>query len=880
MFCSRQLLLLNLLLTTLVAAESPKKCQKTVKAFPGTPEKVHSKPMRSQKTQVCKMFAKSCCSEDTEKLMRNIVSTGFKDLLLAELNMKINLIERELEGDLIPTLFSDEINKLIRDPGNVTYRDLARIAAQTLVRGSCSELPLTAQLVEKLETKLAAPADRLKVLYSSLLSIQQVLEAATRHSLPEECVVAVMKNGLYSGLEFSMKMCQVCSRETARLKPCFNTCRNVSRDCLDKFRGVSSLINELASQLDRHRAQLTSDVERIFEVVEEWRADRENLGYFQDCVIDRGELIFDLKEGASLVFSSNPLQLHDIFRRSADYACWRSEDVGGDCWTEEGVTVVDSVELLPYTTPSRTGTNVSVTMPGKESEVMIAAIESLQNAIEISEKVNRGEPLVEPESLPTTFVYTTDTGTVEQRSTSGQKSGTAVSTGDRKTLTTLTTLTTSGVAEQVDNLEMRPEVNTMNTTNVEQAHTSIEQAHSTVEQAHATVEQAHSTVEQAHTTVEQAHTTVEQAHSTVEQAHTTVEQAHTTVEQAHTTVEQAHSTVEQAHATVEQAHSTVEQEPTPVKQTSVEQAVSRELTSPAVEELPKSTEQADQGAITFDKSAEDTVTINHVTKRQVTLEIAKEQATNRSGQEVLSVQDVTEELGTETDPTGGPDKDRKQDRITPVIENVTLNETGHVTQTNNSSKDKASQENPVVNDTYIETYNEESRTVPEHSIGNTNKNAYNRSTLPPDQGSAKNSEPTEKFGGKSDSNKQSDEPITKPVHSNTEDMRPDMRSTTERKPREVDKPASEFRDHKESHKTDQKDRDTSEKESDDPFPEFVTPTNDQHATTPKPTSAWDLVNNFVDEIKQPPDSSSLAVDGKHMISLVALCLGIIYILRG
>ena len=707
--------------------------------------------------------------------MRDVVSTDFKDLLFAEVNNKINLIKQELEGeDLIPTLFSEHFNQQIQSLDDVTYRDLARTAAQTIVQESCTELPLTTQLVEKLETRISAPVDRLRVLYSGLISIKQLLEAASNVSLTEECVLAVMKNGLYSGPDFSMKMCQVCGRETARFRPCVNTCKNVARDCLDRFRGVSSLINELATQLDRHRAMLTVDVEGVFEVVEEWRADQENSGYFQDCVISEGGLTFDLKQGASLVFSSNPLQLHDVFKQSADYACWRSEAVEGDCWTAKGVTVADSVQVLPYTT-----SNIPVTLSGQVDDVMRTALESLQNSIKVSEKVNRGESLLEPDSFTTNFMYTTDTRPVEQRSTSVQETRPPVSTGD---IRTLVTSATPSVAGQVDNLESIKPDNTGDT-------------------------------------------------KTAEKDPTTAEKAPTTTEKAPTTAEK---------------------DPTTMKQ-----AVSREITTATVEELPQSTEQAKKSHATQ----------NHVTKRQVTVEIEKEHVTNSTGLQVLTVQ------GDDDDGEHGLkeelDKDNTQDRVTPAVANVSISGRG------NTSEDKASQEDPAVsdgsNERNINSNSEEDKTSVETTVLETEE--VDQESVLPSEGSSNKSESTEKVAEKSISERQKSGPITEPVQSNTVDIKAD--STTERKPREVDKPASEFRNQEGSTETDQHDQNISEEETNQTFPDVATPTNDQHVTTPKPTLAWDLEDDF----KVPPDSSSLTVESKQMMSLVAICLGF-FILTG
>ena len=751
--------------------------------------------------------------------MRDVVSTDFKNLLLAEVNNKINLIKQELEGgDLIPTLFSDHFNQQIQNLDDVTYRDLARTAAQTLVQESCTELPLTTQLVEKLETRISAPVDRLRVLYSGLISIKQLLEAASNVSLTEECLVAVMKNGLYSGQDFSMKMCQVCGRETARFRPCVNTCKNVARNCLDRFRGVSALINELATQLDRHRAMLTADVEGIFEVVEEWRADQENSGYFQDCVISEGGLTFDLKQGASLVFSSNPLQLHEIFKQSADYACWRSEAVEGDCWTAKGVTVADSVQVLSFTT-----SNIPVTRSGQVDDVMITALESLQNSIKISEKVNRGESLLEHDSFTTTYMYTTDTRTVEQRSTSVQETRPPVSTGD---IRTLVTSATPSVAGQVDNLESIKPDNTGDTKTAEKVATAAEKVS---------------------TTAGKAPTTAGKAPTTAGKGPTTAEKDPTTAGKAPTTAGKAPTTAGKAPTTAGKGPTTAGKDPKTMKQ-----AVSREITLATVEELPQSTEQAEKSHATQ----------NHVTKRQVTVEIEKEHVTNSTGQQVLTVQgDEDEESG----PTQELDKDNTQDRVTPAVANVSISGRG------NTSEDKVPQEDRVESDGSNER-NMNSNSEEDKTSVETAEEVDQESVLP-SEGSSNKYESTEKVAEKSVSAKQKSGLITEPVQSNTVDIKSD--STTERKPREVDKPASEFRNQEGSTKTDQDDQNKSEEDTNQTFPDVATPTNDQHVTTPKPTLAWDLEDDF----KAPPDSSSLTVESEQMMSLVAICLGF-FILTG
>ena len=849
--------------------------------------------------------------------MRDVVLTNFKNLLFAEVNNKINLIKEELEeGDLIPTLFSDHFNLQVQNLGDVTYRDLARIAAQTLVHESCAEIPLTTQLVERLESRISAPVDRLRVLYTSLISIKQVLEAASNVSLTEECVVAVMKNGLYSGLDFSMKMCQVCGRETARFRPCVNTCKNVARDCLDRFRGISSLINELAIQLDRHRAKLTADVEGIFEVVEEWRADQENSGYFLDCVITEGDPTFDIKQGASLVFSSNPLQLHDIFRQSADYACWRSEAVEGDCWTAKGVTVMDSVKVLPFTT-----SNIPVTLPAQANNVMITALESLQNSIKISEKVNRGESLLEPDSFTTTYMYTTDTRTVEQRSTSAEETRPPVSTRDSRTLATSAT---PSVAGQVDNLESIEPDSTGDTKTAEKVPTTTKQAQTTAEKVPpttekdpitaendsttagkavttagkdpttaekdpttagkapttagkvqpttekdpTTAEKVQPTTEKDPTTAEKDPTTTEKVPTTTEKVPTTAGKALTTAGKAPTTSEKVPKTAEEVAKTAEQTPPTAEKVPTTAEKVSktIKRAVSREITTATAKELPQSTEEADQSATTIDKSRQKSLaTQNHVTKRQVTVEIEKEHVTNSTGQRVLTVQgDDDEDPG----PTDELDKDSTQDRVTPAVANVSISGPG------NRSEVKVSQENPVVSDGSNETNissKSEDKAVNDTSVETTvhETEEVDQESVLPSEGSSNKSETTDKVAEKSASAKQKDGPVTEAVQSNTVDMKLDR--TTERKTREVDKPASEFNNREEATKTDEDDQNISEEgETDQNFPEYASPTNDQHVTTPKPTLAWDLE----DDSKASPDSSSLTLDSKQMsMSLVAICLG-------
>ena len=888
--------------------------------------------------------------------MRDVVLKDFKNLLFAEVKNKINLIKEELEGgDLIPTLFSDHFNLQVQNLGDVTYRDLARIAAQTIVHESCTEIPLTTQLVERLESRISAPVDRLRVLYTGLISIKQLLEAASNVSLTEECVVAVMKNGLYSGLDFSMKMCQVCGRETARFRPCVNTCKNVARDCLDRFRGISSLINELAIQLDRHRAKLTADVEGIFEVVEEWRADQENSGYFLDCVIIESDPTFDLKQGASLVFSSNPLQLHDIFRQSADYACWRSEAVEGDCWTAKGVTVMDSVKVLPFTT-----SNIPVTLSGQVDDVMITALESLQNSIKISEKVSRGESLLEPDSFTTTYMYTTDTRTVQQRSTSAEETRPPVSTRDSRSLATSAT---PSVAGQVDNLESIEPDSTGDTKTAEKVPTTTKQAQTTAEKvpitekdpttaekdpttagkalttagkglttagkglttagkAPTTAGKAPTTTEKVPTTAEKVPPTIEKDPTTAEKDPTTAGKAPTTTEKVPTTAEKDPPTIEKHPTTAEKDPPTIEKDPTTAEKDpttagkapttagkdpatsekvpttaeevaktaeqipptaekipttaekvskTIKQAVSSEITTATAKLLPQSTEQADQSATTIDKSRQKSLaTQNHVTKRQVTVEIEKDHVTNSTGQHVLTVQgDDDEEHG----PTDELDKDSTQDRVTPAVANVSLSRPG------NTSEVKVSTENPVVssgsNEMNINSKSED-KAVNDTSVETTvhaTEEVAQESVLP-SEGSSNKSETTNKVAEKSASAKQKDVPVTEAVQSNTVDMKLDR--TTERKTREVDKPASEFKNREEATKTDEDDQNISEEEEiDQNFPEYASPTNDQHVTTPKPTLAWDLE----DDSKASPDSSSLTLDSKQMMSLVAICLGI-FILTG
>ncbi|KAL5260209.1 hypothetical protein ACHWQZ_G010356 [Mnemiopsis leidyi] len=396
------IMLRSILLTVLLSlawCQVSKKCMKAYKAFPPPTGGVLTRPVATTEFLTCNMLAETCCGAVTEYHMKQKADTDFTALVLSTINGRLANVNSALaDNSLTPIVFYQDFNDLVRMEGEVTYRELTTKALRYYIKESCMTHEETMFLRQRHHMYVKDFADFLKAIYSGLDTIKRALEIVSEHKVSDECQVAVMKNGLYTGSDFGISMCQVCHRDTEPFLPCPSTCKNIARGCLNDLTEVGALLNDLASVLDRVHYQLLLRTERpsseLSYIESDIRASFERKPeYAAECSTGADFTYVENDSQAQPAnFSASPLNLNGVIQSSADYACLKSEPITGNCWTEGGVTEQDIGTVDPFTTQSQMR-NVMLPRPEVQSDEILRAEQMIREATELARKAHSGHDL-------------------------------------------------------------------------------------------------------------------------------------------------------------------------------------------------------------------------------------------------------------------------------------------------------------------------------------------------------------------------------------------------------------------------------------------------------------------------------------------------------
>ena len=405
-------ILLTIVLVSLAVSQVSKKCMKTYKAFPPPTGGVRTRPVATTEFLTCNMLADTCCGAVTEYHMKQRADTDFTALVLSTINGRLASVNSALaDNSLTPVVFHQGFNDLVRKEGEVTYRELTTNALSYYIKESCMTHEETMILRQRNHMYVKDIADFLKAIYSGLDTIRRVLEVVSEYKISEECQVAVMKNGLYTGGDFGISMCQVCHRDTEPFLPCPNTCKNVARGCLNDLTELGALLNDLAAVLDRVHYQLLLRTERpsseLSYIEDDIRVSFErNPEYAEECSTGAGFTYVENNSQAQPAnFSASPLNLNEVIVKSADYACLKSEPITGNCWTESGVTEQDVSTVDPFTTQSQMR-NAILPRPEVQGDEILRAEDLIREATELGKKAHAGHDIfsrdyTQPPVMPT-----------------------------------------------------------------------------------------------------------------------------------------------------------------------------------------------------------------------------------------------------------------------------------------------------------------------------------------------------------------------------------------------------------------------------------------------------------------------------------------------
>ena len=391
--------IVSTILVTLALCQVSKKCQKAYKAFPPPSGRVNVRPVKTTEFLTCNMLTDTCCGAVTEYHMKQKASTDFTALALSTINARLAKVNIALaDNSVAPIVFHQGFNDLVRKEGEVTYRELTRNAFSYYIKDSCMTHEETVLLRQRNGMYVKDISDFLKAIYSGLDTIKRVLEIVSEYKVSENCQIAVMRNGLYSDSTFGISMCQVCHRDTAPFLPCPATCKNVARGCLSDLTEVGTLINDLASVLDQVHYQLLIRTERPSSELQYIEDDikisfERNPDFAEQCATGAEYTYVENDSQAQPAnFSASPLNLNGVIESSADYACLKSEPVTGNCWTESGVTEVDSSSVALFTTQSQRENSI-LPRPEVQGDEVLKAEDLVRRATELAKKAHAGKDL-------------------------------------------------------------------------------------------------------------------------------------------------------------------------------------------------------------------------------------------------------------------------------------------------------------------------------------------------------------------------------------------------------------------------------------------------------------------------------------------------------
>ena len=404
-------------LASSLAPSVSKRCLKTNKAYPERENAsgkknlvVNVRPAPRTEFSACPYPEEHCCSSITEYYMREVAKEDFPLLVHSKIQGKlVNLNRAIADSSLTPTVFHEGFNTLVQSAGEVSYQELTWEALRYYLKDSCRNHAVTESFINKNVYEVKSIADSLKALYTGMDAIKNALEVAKEMKFSTECITSVMANGLYSGIDNKMMMCQVCHRDTALKKVCENTCKNVARGCLNQLTEVGALIDALAAKLDMNHYALLKNIEResatgvssLAAFEEALRFDIEdNAEFGAECRTD-ADYTYTLNPSQSQPanFSAAPLYLAGMLADTADFSCRNSMGLSNDCWTGTGTVARDDSEVVEFTATAQAGNPI---LP-KESpdETTTGAEDVLRAAIAINDMAYESEDLFVMELPPT-----------------------------------------------------------------------------------------------------------------------------------------------------------------------------------------------------------------------------------------------------------------------------------------------------------------------------------------------------------------------------------------------------------------------------------------------------------------------------------------------
>ena len=191
-----------------------RKCRPTFKAMGGDMKLVNGRMLRVPHRHTCNMFSESCCNTASEEHMRSLAAHQFRDLLTEGIRGKLRDLSQYLESDFLIPAAIQRVGAYIEENPEyytyLTYRHVAEEILPYIVQEGCLKDTSQNQLLRKLSVHIRDPVDRLMVLFRGVVTVRDALHIALQTKLSKECIEAVVKNGLYSGVDFSTKFCQQC----------------------------------------------------------------------------------------------------------------------------------------------------------------------------------------------------------------------------------------------------------------------------------------------------------------------------------------------------------------------------------------------------------------------------------------------------------------------------------------------------------------------------------------------------------------------------------------------------------------------------------------------------------------------------------------------
>ena len=328
------IVLTSLLCLVHVQGSFTRACVKTGRNIPSA----HKRPMTTVDSQVCNMFDKTCCGFTAEAEMKTMANNDFtKKLLLVKKSLQ-SVSDPMVISQLTPDVFSPDFNAKIQSAGDVTLQELARIAVSAYVKDTCEDE--IDSLAWEVSSDVKSVANNLAALYNGITTIKSALEIILEYKISDDCVKALMTNGIPIRVDFKHSMCQACTRDTFDYVTCKNTCRNTVQGCYNELTGITTGLDRLALNLDKVYYKLRQDIGTpegaLNQVEQKIQQKFEDMSFKKRCSKGTEPAFVEVESLAQPAdFSGKPLDLKSIMVRSVDLHCIKSR-TEKECWTANG----------------------------------------------------------------------------------------------------------------------------------------------------------------------------------------------------------------------------------------------------------------------------------------------------------------------------------------------------------------------------------------------------------------------------------------------------------------------------------------------------------------------------------------------------------------